>query len=316
MGVYMTDAQRRDKNSRDHHERQARFVRTAVEQEKAKHAAEVAALRAKIASLQAQLKRHRNEAPTAPDPRPRAKKSKVESGQQTTLDTALPLHAARARELETASAVDGAAAETTEGSVMPAGRGSNAAAGVPMDVRAPAAATDRVHAPGGRVPVPAPLRRSDRVRRKQKQVRKKRRKEMVAQARAAAEEREAAKAMGIKFAWKGVGVQARGKDIDDNVSTYYRAFTRTELLDGNEEVFKVGDTVQVYGSEQCADDIKLGDLQDMYEDRFGTMWVRLNWYTQTEIPPSVYARAHEVSLSNHVDDVEVSRIRAKLEEWG
>ena len=176
MNTYTTARERLLNNSIAHHarlrkknsdERECKFmiVRTAVDEDKAKHSAQVAALQAENASLQAKLKRQRNEAPTTLDPHLRAKKSKVESGQQTTLDTALPLHAARARELEAASAVHGAAAETTEDSVAAAGRGSHAAAEVPMDVRAPAAATDRCQAPGGRAPLPAPLRRSDRVRR-------------------------------------------------------------------------------------------------------------------------------------------------------
>ena len=257
-----------------------------------------------------------------------------------------------------------------------------------MDVQEKAAAIAAATGPGGRKAVAVPPRRSDRVRRKEKQAEKKRKKEEAAQASAAAEraaveaaakeaadkaaaERAAEKAArqqkaamappqprakkprtdasrgrpaamspvpspsrlraqtGTTFAfgWEGDGVikhgrggRARSEDSDQGyVSTYYRAFSRKLQRGGTEEVFKVGDSVQLYGAEQHAD-IQLAVLQDMFEDCLGTMWVRLNWYyLPVEVPEAALndaeggrADPHEVFRSNHLDDVEVSCIRAKV----
>ena len=129
------------------------------------------------------------------------------------------------------------------------------------------------------------------------------------------------------FGWEGDGVikhgrggRARSEDSDQGyVSTYYRAFSRKLQRGGTEEVFKVGDSVQLYGAEQHAD-IQLAVLQDMFEDCLGTMWVRLNWYyLPVEVPEAALNGAeggkpcaNEVFRSNHLDDVEVSCIRAKI----
>ena len=129
------------------------------------------------------------------------------------------------------------------------------------------------------------------------------------------------------FGWEGDGVikhgrggRARSEDSDQGyVSTYYRGFSRKLQRGGSEEVFQVGDSVQLYGAEQHAD-IQLAVLQDMFEDCLGTMWARLNWYyLPTEVPEAALnvaeggaAHGNEVFRSNHLDDVEVSCIMAKI----
>lgn len=129
------------------------------------------------------------------------------------------------------------------------------------------------------------------------------------------------------FGWEGDGIikhgrggRARSEDSDQGyVSTYYHGFSRKLQRGGTEELFQVGDSVQLYGAEQHAD-IQLAVLQDMFEDCLGTMWARLNWYyLPTEVPEAALniaeggvARGNEIFRSNHLDDVEVSCIQAKI----
>ena len=120
------------------------------------------------------------------------------------------------------------------------------------------------------------------------------------------------------FVWEGDGVIKHDSD-QGYVSTYYRAFSRKLQRGGTEEIFKVGDSVQLYGAE-CHADMQLAVLQDMFEDSLGTMWVRLNWYyLPVEVPEAALNGAdggpacpNEVFRSNHMVEVEVSRIRAKI----
>ena len=127
------------------------------------------------------------------------------------------------------------------------------------------------------------------------------------------------------FGWEGEGFVKHGRggrgQIEESdqgyITTYYRAFSRKHKH--LHEQFAIGDSVQLYAAEQNAD-IQLAELQDMFEDCLGTMWVRLKWYyLPNEVPEAALgsagggaARVNEVFTSNHLDDVEVSCVQAKV----